>query len=198
MCAGLAAVQEDGSGRAEVRGFPSFPQKAREGWGTRHPALGVYWSAMDTSVTVSMISGAAGISIAAVTYFLAKKKEREADWRKYKFEQYKEFLTALSRMIGQIQTPEDQRCFAEACNTLYLIGTNGVLEALQNYRDTIMPSRGGQSDMEHNRRLSLLIWEIRKDVGIPGTPDASNFTARLWRADANYPIPSNWDPRERL
>lgn len=151
---------------------------------------------MNTAVIVAAISAASAVIVAAVSFYLTKSKEREADWRKYKFEQYKEFLRSLSRITGQDHRIEDGRGFAEACNTLYLIGTNGVLEALQEYRNTI--TSGVQSDMEHNRRLSTLILEIRKDVGVPGTPDASNFAARLWPNDVNYPITSSFDPRKHI
>jgi len=47
---------------------------------------------MDTSVVVSAIAAASGVIVAAVSFFLTKKREREADWRKYKYEQYKEFM----------------------------------------------------------------------------------------------------------
>jgi hypothetical protein len=52
--------------------------------------------AMDISVVVSVIAAASGVIVTAVSYYLTKKKEREADWRKYKFEQYKEFLLSVS------------------------------------------------------------------------------------------------------
>ncbi|MFP5205176.1 MAG: hypothetical protein ACLGSH_07455 [Acidobacteriota bacterium] len=146
---------------------------------------------MNTAVIVSAISAASAVAVAAVSFYLTKSREREADWRKYKFEHYKEFLVSLSRIVGQAEIPEGQRMFAERCNTLYLIGTKGVLDALHAYRREIRPTRGARSDDEHNRRLSALIWEIRKDVGIPGTPDLSDFIARLWRSDVNSPIPSN-------
>jgi hypothetical protein len=51
---------------------------------------------MDTSVVVSVIAAASGVVVTSVSYYLTKKKEREADWRKYKFEQYKEFLASMS------------------------------------------------------------------------------------------------------
>jgi hypothetical protein len=55
---------------------------------------------MDTSVVVSVIAAASGVIVTAASYYLTKKKEREADWRKYKFEQYKEFMVSISGIVA--------------------------------------------------------------------------------------------------
>jgi len=46
---------------------------------------------MDTAVLVSIVAAASGVIVTAVSYYLTKKKEREADWRKYKFESTRNF-----------------------------------------------------------------------------------------------------------
>jgi hypothetical protein len=68
--------------------------------------------AMDTSVVVSVIAAASGVVVAAVSFYLTKKKEREADWRKYKYEQYKEFMVSISGIVAGDSTPEGNRIFA--------------------------------------------------------------------------------------
>ena len=73
---------------------------------------------MDTAVLVGVISASAAIVVPAVSFYLAKRKDQEADWRKYKFEQYRDFLVALSGIVGTDATPENQRRFALASNTL--------------------------------------------------------------------------------
>jgi hypothetical protein len=141
--------------------------------------------AMNTSVVVLVIAAASGVIVTAVSYYLTKKKEREADWRKYKYEQYKEFLVSVSGTVGTDSTPEGNRSFAKACNTLHLIGTKGVIAALHAYQDEIRVSNPNKSDAKHDALLSTLIWEIRKDLSIPGTPDASDFSVYLWCSGAN-------------
>jgi len=140
---------------------------------------------MDTSVVVAVISAATGVIVAAVSFYLTKKKEREADWRKYKYVQYKEFLVSVSGTVGTDSTPEGNRSFAKACNTLHLIGTKGVIAALHAYQDEIRVSNPSHSVVTHDVLLSRLIWEIRKDVGIPGTPEASEFSVHLWCSGTN-------------
>jgi hypothetical protein len=133
---------------------------------------------MNTSVVVSVISAAATVIAVAVSFYLTKKKEREADWRKYKYEQYKEFLISMSGIVGTDSTPDGKRSSARACNTLHLIGSRGVLSALHKFLDAI--GDPSLSRAIHDALWSKLIWEIRQDLGTPGTSAESEFSARLW------------------
>lgn len=136
---------------------------------------------------MSMIPATASVIVVAVSYFFTKKKERDADWRKYKFEQYKEFLGALSRIVGQDETPEGHSDFARATNTLHLIGSKGVLKALHAYRDEISASNANnRSSAKHDALLSMLICEIRRDVGIPRTPESDEFVVRLYCSSGTW------------
>ena len=130
----------------------------------------------NTALVVEVIASAAAVIVAALSYLFTKMKEREADWRKWKYEQYKEFLTALSENIGP-PNPETHRTFLRACNTLNLIGSRGVLVSLQSL---IASMNADNPREENNARISGLVWEIRRDLRIPGTPRAADFSARLW------------------
>jgi hypothetical protein len=70
---------------------------------------------MDTSVVVSIVAAASALVVTALSYYFTKMKEREADWRKYKYEQYKEFMVGLSGTVGSDSTDEGQRTYAKAC-----------------------------------------------------------------------------------
>lgn len=131
---------------------------------------------MDASVVVEAIAAPTAVIVAALSYLFTKMKEREADWRKWKYEQYKEFLSVLSANVGP-PNPETHRAFLEAGNTLNLIGSGGVLASLQSL---IASMNADNPREENNARISKLIWEIRKDLRIPGTPAATEFSARLW------------------
>ena len=89
---------------------------------------------MDTQVVVSVIAAASGVIVAAVSFYLTKARDREADWRKYKFEQYKEFLATLSGIADSVSTFDSRQNFAKASNTLHLIGSTGVLVVLHAIR----------------------------------------------------------------
>ena len=134
---------------------------------------------MDTS---SIIAASSAVIVAALSYWFTKAREREADWRKWKFEQYKEFVSAISGIaIGNL-TPEGERIFLDGCNTLNLIGSQRVLDALSALIESF---NAHKPRAEQNILLSKLIWEIRNDVGIPGTPKAEEYSAHLWYPHTN-------------
>lgn len=135
---------------------------------------------MDTPVVVAVISAAAAILVSAFSFYLTKSKERQADWQRYKFEMYKDFVQSLSGIVGTDSTPEGSRRFAAACNTLHLIGSPGVLTALHCFQDEIRVSNTNRDDNRHDQLLSVLEWEIRSDLRIPNNPPLGQFKARLW------------------
>lgn len=51
---------------------------------------------MDTPVTVAIISASAATVVPAVSFYLTKQKERQADWQRYKFEIYRELVQSFS------------------------------------------------------------------------------------------------------
>jgi hypothetical protein len=52
---------------------------------------------MDSPSTSAAISGTVAIVAVGFTYFLTKRRERDADWRKVRLEYYQEFIAALAR-----------------------------------------------------------------------------------------------------
>jgi hypothetical protein len=130
-------------------------------------------------IAVAIISAAA-VVVPAVSFYLTKRKERAADWQKYKFEQYRDLLASLSGIVGTDSTPEGNRHFAEARNTLHLLASQRVLAALHDFQDEIRISNPHRSDESHDALLSRLVWEIREDLGMRQTGDVRDFKAQLW------------------
>ena len=60
---------------------------------------------MDTLLSVAIISAAAAIVVPALSFYLTKSKERQADWQRYKFELYKELVQSFSGIVGTDSTP---------------------------------------------------------------------------------------------
>jgi hypothetical protein len=139
---------------------------------------------MDTAVVVAIISGVVAVFAPSSAFFFTKAKEREADRQRRKLEQYGELLAAISSIVGTDATPQGHRRFAAACNTLSLMASVGVIQALHGYQDEIRVSNPNKSDEKHDVLYSKLVWEIRKDLGIPGPRRAEDFSVRLWCSGA--------------
>jgi len=133
------------------------------------------------AMNATLITAAAAILVAALSYLFAKWKEREADWRKWKYEHYNEFMLSLSGTVGNDSTPNNQQRYTAACNTLNLIGTKDVLSALRDFRQETGPSNHDKSPKKHDVLLAALVRAIRNDLGIK-TPKASDFSVCLWES----------------
>lgn len=140
---------------------------------------------MDTPIVVAIITSAASLLVAAVTFFLTKRKERQAEWRKQKLEHYREFLDALSGVVGSDATSEGQRRWARATNTIGLVASQRVLMALRQFQDAIAKSNPSPSTDSHDRTLNLLILAIRADLDITPADDPATFSFRLWCSGTN-------------
>ncbi|HPX88156.1 MAG TPA: hypothetical protein PL133_02725 [Methylophilaceae bacterium] len=124
-----------------------------------------------------------GLLIAAATYWFTKKKEREAEWRKEKLAYYKAFIESLSGIAGSDNSIEGQRTFTRASNNLLLFAPQSVVQSLENFRSGIRVSND-LPIQEHDKLLTTLIKEIRKDIKISPS-DSSEFSAKIWASGTN-------------
>lgn len=140
---------------------------------------------MDTPILVAVISAAASLAVAAITFSLTKRKERDAEWRKQKLEHYREFLDALSGVVGSDATPEGQRRWAKATNTIGLVASQQVLLALRLFQDVTAKSNPNPSSEAHDRVLNKLMLAIRADLEVTPADDPATFSFRLWCSGTN-------------
>ena len=123
--------------------------------------------AMHLTIITTLITFFGSILLAGFTYWSTKSKEREAELRKEKFEYYKKFIESINETIEGDKTPDGNLKFAKASNNLMLMAPQSVIEALNQFRDEISISNSAHSTLEnHDRLLSTLMYEIRKDLKI--------------------------------
>lgn len=127
------------------------------------------------SIVIAIITASASIVVASLSYLFSKKREREADWRKKKLEMYHDLFSALSGIVEGDSTPDAQRQFAKATNTLGLIASAEVIRAMQEPRMATKP----ENRAKHDEALTNFLREVRKDMGLP-FPDSEEFTYTLW------------------
>jgi hypothetical protein len=140
---------------------------------------------MESSILIAIISAAASVSGAVLSFFFATRKEKESDWRKIKFDHYKEFMSALSGIVGSDAVPETQKRFVQASNTVQLVASKEVIEALHGYRDEIAVSNSRQSNDKHDFLLSALIHHIRADLGVRESENPPGLSVRLFSSGVN-------------
>ena len=111
---------------------------------------------MESSILVAMISAAAAVAAAAVSYTFTKRREREAEWRRLKLEHYREFVAALSGVVGERSTAASQARYSDAVNTMALVAPEEVLRALYRFQDEIRVSNQSKSQQRHDALLFCL------------------------------------------
>ncbi len=135
---------------------------------------------MNPSIYVAVIGAAAAIVTASLTYAFTKRREREADWRKLKLEMYREFAVAMAGMAEGDAADKEKTRFNLACNSLHLIASNDTVNALEAFRYEIRASNQSRSIEDHDRLLSRLFWEIRRDLGDVPTKSPQDFKMKLY------------------
>ncbi len=125
----------------------------------------------------AIVTASASIIVAAATFFLAKSKERAADWRKVRMEQYRELVSAMSEVAGSPSATASQR-LALASNHVGLFASGDVLRQLSALLTAI---QSGQLE-RHDEMLTALMHSIRADLGVPGARGHRNIKFRLWAA----------------
>jgi hypothetical protein len=131
------------------------------------------------ALATSLISVAGAFLVAVAGYVLTKRAEREAEWRKEKLAYYKEFVSSLSGTIANESTPEGQIRFSRACNDILLFAPYRVIAALDRFWDEIRISNPSKSLERHDKLLSELFYEIRRDIGVRPKDDPASFRVNL-------------------
>jgi hypothetical protein len=83
---------------------------------------------------VSLTAGVTAIISIIITHVLTRRREHEDEWRKLKFSQYQEFILALSGNMNGRATPDGQRRYSNAVNSMALIAPKEVFTALRAFQ----------------------------------------------------------------
>ena len=83
---------------------------------------------------------------------------------KVKLEHYREYVRALSGVARSRVTPEAHARYADAVNSLPLIGSAEVLRALNDFQAEISPTNQSRTVKKHDTCLNTLFRSMRRDV----------------------------------
>lgn len=119
------------------------------------------WATVVVTAGVSLITA---ILTAYLTSRFTKSREREADWRRLKLTRYQEFVDAASGLTEGRSTPETIVRFHDAANSIQLVASLPVLEALWHFLDVNSCSNLNRTAELSNQALDKLIRAMRQDV----------------------------------
>lgn len=137
---------------------------------------------MAAEIATTLIAASGAVVLAGASYWFTKKRERDAELRKEKLEHYKDFVASLSGIVSGESTPEGQRAFSRACNKLNLIAPQAVIKALQDFQQEIKVTNATRSNERHDKLMSRLFYEMRKDLQVAPKDRDTSFVFGVWAA----------------
>lgn len=139
---------------------------------------------MSDILATSLISAAALVLVAFLTFVLNSRSQDAAAWRKKKLQYYEAFFDALGQNVEGVDTEKSHRAFARETNNLLLIGSPLVLEALYEYRSHIRVGNPKRDDDTDKRLLAKLVLAIRKDIAMPHAKKMAEKHMQLWSSQS--------------
>jgi hypothetical protein len=142
-----------------------------------------------TATITTLITALSAVAAAVLAYLFTKQREREAELRKEKLEHYKALVLSLTGTLEGVSSPEGKKAFAIACNNFLLFAPQPAIKALQEFQKETSIRNTAPSRERHDRLLSALLLEIRKDLRVRPKDVPESFRVFLWssgvRADGS-------------
>ncbi|MBR8317343.1 MULTISPECIES: hypothetical protein [Burkholderia cepacia complex] len=120
-------------------------------------------------ILAALASGVFALVGVIVTARLTQHREHEAAWRQTKIEHYQEFMVALSGVVSGRSTPSAQERYADAVNSLALVASPAVLDAVHAFQAEITYRNRNRSDVQHDALLNAVIQAMRNDIQPSGS-----------------------------
>lgn len=135
---------------------------------------------MNDVVVVAIISAAASVLVAALTFYLTKRHELAVQLRSEKLNHYKVLFSALSDLaVDGADKDKANMQFALAVNTIALAAPQQVITALMAFHDEVKFSNPDRSPEAHDRLLKELLLAVRRDIGLAKGDDVASFSFHL-------------------
>ncbi|WP_234729789.1 hypothetical protein [Acidocella facilis] len=135
--------------------------------------------ASEVTLITAGFSVISAVLAAVLTYVFTERRERNAEWRKLKLEQYKEFILALSSTVSGRENREAHFRYADAVNAMSLVASRDVLQALGAFQTEISFLNNQRSGEKHDILLNSLIKAMREDIGASGASLPSEISLKL-------------------
>ena len=134
---------------------------------------------MDGTVYTALVSGAVALGVVVLSDYFGRKRDHEADWRKMKLDHYKEYLLALSRVVGRDSDATAQRRYADAANSLPLVAPSNLLTALHAFQNEIGEANKLRDPLKAESLLNVLMRTMREDCHPQAPNDNQGLIFRI-------------------
>ncbi len=135
---------------------------------------------MNNTIAAAIISAAASVIVAALTFYLTKRHELSVQWRGEKLNHYKVLFSALSDLaVDGTDKDEANKRFAMAANTISLAAPQYVIDALMAFPDEGKFSNPNKSAERHDKLLNELLLAVRRDIGLAKGDNGATFNFHL-------------------
>ncbi len=140
---------------------------------------------MNATFVASIVGFIGSVVVVTMTYWLTKRREQEAEWRKEKLSYYKSFIESMSGILEGEDSPEGHKLFSKTTNNLLLFAPQAVVSALNAYRLELSLSNQNPSPEQREKLLTELLFAIRKDIGVYPADNLKIFKPMLWASGVN-------------
>lgn len=135
---------------------------------------------LNNTIVAAIITAAASVIVAAITFYLTKRHELSVQWRGEKLNHYKILFSALSDLAVDGKDKDDaNKRFALAVNTISLAAPQYVIDALMAFHDEIKFSNTNKSAERHDKLLNELLLAVRRDIGLAKGDNSATFNFHL-------------------
>jgi len=120
---------------------------------------------METAITVALIGGIVTLAAALFAPLFARQREMKQKELEFKLDRYKEFFSGFAEIGSGYKSYEAHLKFANAVNTINLIGSVEVLKSAYELLDCISSHRGDDCSVEEQDRIiNKIVIAIQKDL----------------------------------
>jgi len=133
---------------------------------------------MDHTVQVAIVTAAASIVVAVVSFVLNKRAQRQDAIQDRKLAHYEKLLSAISDLaVDGTDKEEANQQFAHTVNTIALVAPQHVISALMDFHDEVRFTNPNRTNEGSQHKLRTLLLEMRKSMNLPfkDNPETFNF-----------------------
>lgn len=129
---------------------------------------------------VAIVTAAATIVVAVVSFMLNKRAQRQDAIQDRKLAHYEKLPASISDLaVDGTDKEEANERFAHNVNTIALVAPQPVITALMDFHEEVRFSNPNRTDEGSQHKLKILLLEMRKSMNLPFKDNRATFNFHL-------------------